>query len=248
MTAPSNPLPDPATPGRPAARTRPGLPPPSSLRERRPDSSDRAKMSSDRTVRSASIPGRSVPRRSSSNAAVAPPSVYARSVSSRVIRSCGIQPSGFAPSIVRRVTAASIPRIGSMGATVQSEPNARGLRRPGASGTRRCAGYARARSASRPSGRRRPHGRAAWRRSRPARRSGGSPSARGAGRARSGIGGLGARSPPPLAVDVEEPVVGAVADGVDDHLEPGRVRALDLGAELDRVGDHEARRYSGASA
>ena len=50
--------------------------------------------------------------------------MYARRASSAEIFCSGPHPPGCLPSIVARVTAAAIPRIGEIGATSQSEPKA----------------------------------------------------------------------------------------------------------------------------
>src|SRR6185437_14430270 len=63
-------------------------------------------MSRSTNTKSASLPVSSEPVSRSWNEAYAAPVVYARSASSTLIFSAGTQPSGWAPSSVRRVTAA----------------------------------------------------------------------------------------------------------------------------------------------
>ena len=192
-------------------------------------------MSSDNKVRSASMPGCRLPDSFVREARVRGVWVYARSVSSNEIRSCGCHPSGLAPSMVRRVTAASMPRIGSMGATVQSEPNARV-----APGVQEGAEGIRSLDALRPDpllgpstvvrGVVRLHGRDHT-------------LVREAldGLGREVLGVLDTEAPVALAVhrrrlaiDVQHPVVGPVADGVDHDLETRGVRSLDPLAQARR--------------
>ena len=81
-------------------------------------------MSRDRTTKSASFPAERLPFSFSSNADHAASAVYAFRASAGEIRCSGNHPPGFFPSMVRRVTAASIPAIGESGATSQSDPKA----------------------------------------------------------------------------------------------------------------------------
>src|SRR5260370_1171082 len=85
--------------------------------------SGQAKTSSDRTTRSARLPGSSEPRSASCRAAHAFHAVKARTASARVIRRSGCQP-GSGPSRGRRVTAAWMPWNGLGSSTGKSEPPA----------------------------------------------------------------------------------------------------------------------------